>query len=93
MEILYTFGIIGGVILVIFLIKVWLYERKINFLHKERNRKIEAEKERMKGYLTSILETKIKILKKEYNPKIEELERKRRFILDKLPFIEKITKI
>ncbi len=35
-----------------------------------------------------IINLRIKHLKEEYKPKIEELERERKFLLDKLPFIK-----
>jgi len=92
MKISYIFEAVGFIIIIIVCLALralWLYEKKINFLYKERDKKIEEEKERMKGRLTGILEAKIKNLEEEYNPKIEELERKRRFILEKLPFIKK----
>lgn len=76
----------GGFIwFIVSLFQVRSYERKINELHKELEAKIDNEKERLASL--SIIEDRIKIIKEEYNPRIKELERNRRFILGKLPFI------
>ena len=63
------------------------YEKQINKLYKEKEEKI--EKERRSTKLTAHIEGAIKNIKEEYNPKIEELERKRRFLSDKIPFLKK----
>ena len=63
------------------------YEKQINKLYEEKEEKI--EKERRSTKLTAHIEGAIKNIKEEYKPKIEELERKRRFLLDKVPFLKK----
>ena len=81
---------VSGIIIAVYvlsLIKVMCYERKINNLYKELENKIQKEKER--AVAMPFIEGAIKNLKEEYEPKIKELERKRRFILQKLPFIKK----
>jgi hypothetical protein len=68
--------IIGGFVwYIISLVRAWLYEKEIN-------------KEKDQPVAMPIIEGAIKKLKKDYEPKIKELERKRQFILDKLPFIK-----
>jgi len=76
----------GFVWFVINLFCVWRYERKINGLHNELNNRIREEKDRLTSM--SIIEARIKKLHEEYGPEIEELERRRRFILEKLPFVK-----
>ena len=79
--------IIGGLVWFISgLFKAHGYEIKIIELYKELELKIENQKER-RGPM-EIINLRTKHLKEEYKPKIENLERKRRFILDKLPFIK-----
>jgi len=79
--------IIGGFVwYIITLIRAWLYEKEINKLYDELREKIKKEKERRAAMPN--IELSIKNLKEEYDPKIKELERKRQFILDKLPFIK-----
>jgi len=85
-SIFYTLLIGGFVWFIISLFRVWKCEGKINKLYTELETKINKEKER--PVVTALIEGAIKKLKEEYKPKIEELERKRKFILDKLPFIK-----
>ena len=63
------------------------YEKQINKLYKEKEDKINKERESTK--LTMHIEEAIKNIKEEYEPKIEELERKRRFLSDKISFLKK----
>jgi len=85
-SILYILLILGFIWFIINLFRVWDYERKLNKLHSELEFKTEQEK----GRLASMpaIERRINNLKENYKVKIEELERKRKFILDKLPFIK-----
>ena len=69
------------------LIRVVFYERRINKLHSELNEKIEKEKQRC--VVLSDITAGINKLKDNYSVQIDDLERKRRFILDKLPFLKK----
>jgi len=71
----------------IVLIDLPKYEKQINKLYKEKEEKI--EKERKSGILTICIEGAVKNIKEEHEPKIEELERKRKFLLDKIPFLKK----
>jgi len=74
----------------IILIDLPRYEKQINRLYKEKEEKIEKEREEESGIRVNILaEIKIENIEKEYNPKIKELERKRMFLLDKIPFLKK----
>ncbi len=80
----------GVTILVIYiggLIRVMFYEHRINKLHTELNEKIEKENQRC--VVLSDIIAGIDKLKENYGVKIEEAERKRRFLLDKLPFLKK----
>ena len=79
--------LIGGFAwFVISLFRVRNYEREINKLYSELEIKIEQEKDRLASM--PAIERRIKNLKEGYELKIKELERKRKFILDKLPFIK-----
>ena len=67
--------------------RVWWYERGINKLYSKMEKEIgNAKKMSMP---MSYIEKRIKNIKEKYDIKIEELERERRFILEKLPFIKK----
>ena len=72
----------------IFLILVNFYEKEINKLYDDLENKI-LELKSQPGMLQDHFEGSVKRLKKDCKPKIEKLERKRRFILEKLPFIKK----
>lgn len=78
-----------GVALLYFgsLARVMWYERKINQLNDELEEKSEHEKNQ--PVAMPVINGRIEKLKAVYDPKIARLERKRRFILDKLPFIRK----
>ena len=68
-------------------IRVFFIERKIKKLYSERDAKI-SEIRKSTG-LTSTVEGMSKQEMRNFNEQIEPLERKRRFILDKLPFLRK----
>jgi len=85
-NIFYGLMILGFVWYIISLIRIWLYERKINKLYKELETGI--NKERQRKAPMAFIEGAIKKLKEDYEAKIEESKRKRRFILDKLPFVK-----
>jgi len=85
-SILYILLIGGFLWFVISLFRVWNYERKINKLYSELEVQIEEEKNRLVSM--PIIEGRIKKLKEDYKPRIKGLERKRQFILEKLPFIK-----
>ncbi len=85
-NIFYVLLISGFVWFVVSLFRVRNYERKINKLYNELEAKINKEKERQASM--PFIEGAIKKLKEEYEPKIKELEKERKFILDKLPFIK-----
>ena len=89
MDIKTIITVIGGVIGFIYigsLVRVMWYERKINKLNDELSEKIEYERRRPQSMVT--IDGRINHLKTVYNPQIADLERKRRFILEKLPFIK-----
>mgnify|MGYP000918198253 CR=1 FL=1 len=67
------------------LARVMWYEKKINQLHAELEEKIEYERSQPQSMVS--INGRIDRWKMIYEPKISELERKRRFILDKLPFV------
>jgi len=81
--------IIGGVIsgiYIISLIRVMIYEKRINKLKAQKQDAINKIRNRS-GVDMFFVNATIKNINEEDNPKIEKLERKRRFILDKIPFI------
>jgi len=83
--------IIGGIIVgvyIVSLIRVMFYEREINKLEEQKQNEIDKIRNRP-GVGMPFVEGTIKRINEEYSPKIEKLERKRRFILEKLPFIKK----
>lgn len=86
-ETLFYVGIAIAAIYVGGLIRVVFYERRINKLHSELNEKIEKEKQRLANMPTII--GRIDRLEDDYGVQIEDLGRKRRFLLDKLPFLKK----
>ena len=55
-------------------------------MHRELEAKIDKEKQRTT--LKSIAERRMKTIREDYYLRIKELERNRKFILDKLPFIK-----
>lgn len=63
------------------------YERKIEQLHAELEKKIEYEKSQPVSMQR--IDGKIERIKDMYKPKIARLKRKRQYILDKLPFIRR----
>ncbi|TSC75114.1 MAG: hypothetical protein G01um101430_615 [Parcubacteria group bacterium Gr01-1014_30] len=69
------------------LARVIFYERNINKTHDflERSRK-EIKKE---GLSVDGINARMSELEREWLPKLEKMKRKRRFILDKLPFIRR----
>lgn len=69
------------------LIRVIYYEWKINKLHETINDRIAYERSQPQSQTT--INGRIERVKIIHNPELEKLERKRRFILDKLPFIRK----
>lgn len=87
-QIVFYFGIFLIIIYIVSLLRVIIYERKINKLNRNKQKEIEDVKNRP-GIGMNFLNGTIKRIEEKHLPKIEELERKRRFILEKLPFIKK----
>lgn len=80
-------GLIISILVCYALTRVVIYEGKINYLYRVKKGEIEKTKKeppRAKPYIDG----DIKNIEEKYNPQIEELERKRRYILEKLPFIK-----
>ncbi len=67
-------------------VRVVIIERDLKIKYKELNNAIEAEKQ--KPVLQSIMDGRILQIKEKNKFIFEELERKRRYILDKIPFIK-----
>ncbi len=89
----YRLGIIVSILLIIgviwFIISLFIvksYEGKINKLHLELENEINNIKKQ--SILQSIAEGRMKAIREDYDEKIKGLERNRKFILDKLPFIK-----
>ena len=85
-----TFGsVIMGVLFLVYLKNILIdlpnYEKQINRLCKEKRKKIKIDKEPPAFSCSLGLELEIE----DYDSQIEELERKRRFLLDKIPFLKK----
>lgn len=79
------------IVLKIVLINLPRFEKQINKLHDEKRREIK----KLKDFFNSrsllekeILDHEIEYLE-DYDLQIEGLERKRRFLLDKIPFLKK----
>lgn len=88
-QIIFWIGLgLGTVLFVSGLGRVFLYEKKINKLYEERDREIMRVKG---GMITMFKDTEMKIrdVREHYSLNIEKMQRKRRFILDKLPLIKK----
>lgn len=88
MDIQIFIAVFTGILVLIYfgsIARVMWYERKINQLNDELEEKIEYEKSQ--PVAMPVINGRIEQYKIVYEPRISELERKRRFILDKLPFI------
>ena len=89
--------IFSGVSIILFFIVLKIifvdlpkHEKQINRLYKEKREEIKTAKDpafscSVSGIEREMLDNKIE----DYDLQIEELERKRRFLLDKLPFLKK----
>jgi len=85
-------GVIFFVSYVIGVIRLMLYERNINTLHEESEKEIAALEESKRPVDQSArqqIDWRISLMKESYDKRIETLERKRRFLLEKLPFFKK----
>jgi len=85
--ILKSIGVFIVGVYIVSLGRVWWYERDIDKLYSKMKKEINNAKKM--GMPMSYIDGKIKNIKEEYDTKIEELERKRRFILEKLTFRKK----
>lgn len=79
--------IIGAIAYTVGLVRITLYERQINKLHETAKHETASWKGR--GVATAIIEAHAKSIHDKYQAQIDELERKRRFILEKLPLFRK----
>lgn len=88
-------AIFGGVLFVSYVIgfiRVILFERKINGLHEQSDTEVEAleaTKPQLDQSGRQEVDRQIGLIKDGYSKQIETVERKRRFLLDKLPFIKR----
>jgi len=87
-NILFLVGIFLTFIYICSLMRIKYFEYKINNLHKEKKSKIASESGQGRGIPLAIIQGKQNKISIEYDKEIETLERKRRFILEKLPFIK-----
>lgn len=69
------------------LIRLFIYERKLNQLYKKLE--VDVSNAKQMGETISFAEGEVAKAREIIRPQIEELERKRRFLLDKLPLIKK----
>lgn len=80
----------GAAFLIVYigsLVRIIIYERRINKLTDELNEKAEFERGQPQSQTT--VDGRIDRHRMIYEPKIADLKRKRKFILEKLPFIRK----
>jgi hypothetical protein len=88
-------AIFGGILFVSYIvgfIRVILFERKINSLHEQRDKEVEtleASKPPLDQSGRQQVDMRISLVIEGYSKQIETVERKRRFLLDKLPFIKR----
>ena len=85
-------GTIFFVCYVIGIIRAILFERKINSLHEQRDKEVEtleASKPPLDQSGRQQVDMRIGLVTEDYSKQIETVERKRRFLLDKLPFFKK----
>lgn len=67
--------------------RIYFLEREINRLYEERDKKVKEI--RTAPIATNVIEGKTRMALRNYNEQIEPLERKRKFIIEKLPFLKK----
>ena len=88
-------AIVGGILFVSYIIgfiRVILFERKINNLHEQRDKEVEtleATKPPLDQSGRQQVDMRIGLVTESYSKQIETVERRRRFLLDKLPFIKR----
>lgn len=80
-------GVIFILVYVIGLVRVFFFEKKLNKLHRGKQKEIDDV--RSKPVTMQTIEGQTKRIIENYEPVISELERRRRFLLDKLPFFKK----
>lgn len=78
---------ISMILFVISIIRVWFLEFKINRLYKKRDEDTARERKRFASRGT--IQLGVDKIRETTQTEIDVLERKRRFILDKLPFLKK----
>ncbi len=87
------FSAIPVVLMILYIVnifRVWLYERQINKVCDTRDKEIQQIKSfGTSGITIGFVEGSIKVEREKWQAKLDELERKRRFILDKLPLMRK----
>lgn len=77
------------IVLKIILIDLPKYEKQINKLYNEKIEKIKSMKKDYSFYDSGIGKKMLDSEIEDYDLQIEELKRKRKFLLDKLPFFKK----
>ena len=68
-------------------VRIYFLEMKINKFYAERDNKVKEI--RKSTGLTTTIEGQSNMVIRNYNEQIEPLERKRRFIIEKLPFLKR----
>jgi len=87
----FVIKIIGSVIFLVYvlgLVRIVYIEHNIKLLQEKRDKEIGSLKGQGRGITAQILQRQEEKIKLEYNLKIEKLERDRRYILGKLPFVK-----
>jgi hypothetical protein len=83
----YVLVFMGGLYWVVAIIRVFTIERKINKIYEKQNKRIGEIKNQ--PIAMSVINGQIARVKEDNVSVLEELQRKRRFILDKIPLLRK----
>ena len=80
---------LSAIIVGINLLRVTCIERRIKKLDNQMRSEISSKRASERGIPQALIDGQIKKIEVKFNEQIVRLERDRRFILDKLPFIRK----
>lgn len=86
-KLFYIFVVFGGIYWIVSIIRIFNLERRINKMYEEQNKKINKIKNQ--PVAMPIINGQIAKVKEDNLSELEELQRKRKFILDKIPLLRK----
>lgn len=86
-KLFYVFVVLGGLYWIVSIIRVFRLEGKINKIYEKQNNKISEIKNQ--AIAMPVINGQIARVKEDNLPELEELQRKRKFILDKIPLLRK----